>query len=39
MFEPGATREWDVIDEVPWVEWTTMSDPEGNLFCVSCKRT
>jgi Glyoxalase-like domain len=34
----GATREWDVLDEVPWVEWTTMSDPEGNQFCVSCPR-
>ncbi|MCZ4549820.1 VOC family protein [Gordonia rubripertincta] len=39
MLELGATREWDVLDEVPWVEWTTMVDPEGNLFCVSCPRT
>ncbi|ORM33434.1 hypothetical protein BFL43_14015 [Williamsia sp. 1135] len=35
----GAVRKWDVLDEVPWVEWTTMADPEGNLFCVSCPRT
>ena len=31
----GATRQWDVLDEVPWVSWTTMADPEGNLFCIA----
>jgi Glyoxalase-like domain len=31
----GAERRWDVIGEVPWVDWTTMADPEGNLFCVA----
>jgi hypothetical protein len=31
----GATRRWDVLDEVPHVQWTTMADPEGNLFCVA----
>jgi hypothetical protein len=31
----GADRRWDVIGEVPWVDWTTMADPEGNLFCVA----
>jgi hypothetical protein len=31
----GATHRWDVLDEVPWVQWSTLSDPEGNLFCVA----
>jgi hypothetical protein len=31
----GAVRQWDVIGEVSWVDWTTMADPEGNLFCVA----
>jgi hypothetical protein len=31
----GATHEWDVLDEVPWVQWSTLSDPEGNLFCIA----
>lgn len=31
----GATHCWDVLDEVPHVQWTTMSDPEGNLFCIA----
>jgi hypothetical protein len=31
----GATQSWDVLGEVPWVDWTTMADPEGNLFCVA----
>ena len=31
----GATHRWDVLDEVPHVQWTTMTDPEGNLFCVA----
>lgn len=31
----GATRRWDVLDEHPHVQWTTMADPEGNLFCVA----
>jgi len=31
----GATHCWDVLDEVPHVQWTTLSDPEGNLFCVA----
>jgi hypothetical protein len=30
----GATRQWEVEGEVSWVDWTTMTDPEGNLFCV-----
>lgn len=31
----GATHQWDVLDEVPHVQWTTLADPEGNLFCVA----
>ena len=31
----GATHHWDVLDEVPWVQWSTLSDPEGNLFCLA----
>jgi hypothetical protein len=31
----GATHRWDVLDEVPHVRWTTLSDPEGNLFCIA----
>jgi hypothetical protein len=31
----GATKCWDVLDEHPHVQWTTMADPEGNLFCVA----
>jgi hypothetical protein len=31
----GATWQWDVLDEVPHVQWTTLRDPEGNLFCLA----
>ncbi|WP_139194798.1 VOC family protein [Arthrobacter sp. UCD-GKA] len=31
----GAVHQWDVLDEVPHVQWTTLADPEGNLFCVA----
>ncbi|MCU1618958.1 MAG: hypothetical protein JWR41_964 [Modestobacter sp.] len=31
----GATHRWDVLDEVPWVRWSTLADPEGNLFCIA----
>ena len=31
----GATYKWEVLDEVPHVQWTTLADPEGNLFCVA----
>jgi predicted enzyme related to lactoylglutathione lyase len=31
----GAAHRWDVLDEVPWVRWSTLSDPEGNLFCIA----
>lgn len=31
----GATYQWDVLDEFPHVQWTTLADLEGNLFCVA----
>ena len=31
----GATVQWHVLDEHPHVQWTTLSDPEGNLFCIA----
>lgn len=31
----GATHKWDVLDELPHLRWTTLSGPEGNLFCVA----
>ncbi|WP_158644296.1 VOC family protein [Nesterenkonia massiliensis] len=31
----GALHEWDVLDEYPHVQWSTLSDPEGNLFCLA----
>lgn len=31
----GATWKWDVLDEVPHVQWTTLADPEGHLFCIA----
>ena len=31
----GATHQWDVLDEFPWVQWSTLTDPEGNLFCIA----
>ena len=31
----GATHRWDVLEEVPWVRWSTLADPEGNLFCLA----
>lgn len=31
----GATTRWHVLDEHPHVQWTTMADPEGNLFCLA----
>ena len=33
--ELGARVEWHVLDEHPHVQWTTLSDPEGNLFCIA----
>lgn len=31
----GALTRWHVLDEHPHVQWTTMADPEGNLFCLA----
>jgi hypothetical protein len=31
----GAKHQWDVLEEVPHVQWSTLADPEGNLFCVA----
>lgn len=31
----GATRQWDVLTEHAHVQWTTLADPEGNLFCIA----
>jgi len=31
----GGTHRWDVLDEVPWVQWSTLTDPEGNYFCLA----
>ena len=31
----GAVHQWDVLEEFPHVQWTTLTDPEGNLFCVA----
>lgn len=31
----GATHKWDVLKEFAHVQWTTLADPEGNLFCVA----
>lgn len=28
----GASHRWDVLDEVPHAQWTTLADPEGNVF-------
>jgi hypothetical protein len=30
----GATELYEKVGEVPGVDWTTLADPEGNLFCV-----
>ncbi|GGB31602.1 glyoxalase [Flexivirga endophytica] len=35
LVSAGATWRWDVLDEHPHVQWTTLADPEGNLFCVA----
>jgi predicted enzyme related to lactoylglutathione lyase len=31
----GASLQWEVLDDYPWVKWSTLTDPEGNLFCVA----
>lgn len=31
----GATYQWEVLEEYDHVRWTTLADPEGNLFCIA----
>lgn len=31
----GATHQWEVLTEHTHVRWTTLTDPEGNLFCIA----
>lgn len=31
----GATFRWDVLEEYAHVQWRTLADPEGNMFCVA----
>ncbi len=31
----GAVIQWHVLDEYPHVQWTTLADPGGNLFCLA----
>lgn len=31
----GAIHRWDVLEEQPHVQWSTLEDPEGNLFCIA----
>jgi hypothetical protein len=35
LVELGAIFRWDVLEEHPHVQWTTLADPEGNLFCIA----
>ncbi len=35
LLAAGATFRWDVLEEFAHVRWTTLADPEGNLFCVA----
>jgi predicted enzyme related to lactoylglutathione lyase len=31
----GAAVSYDQVGVVPGIDWTTLTDPEGNVFCVS----
>ena len=35
LVELGATVSYDQVDVVPDIDWTTLTDPEGNEFCVA----
>jgi predicted enzyme related to lactoylglutathione lyase len=35
LVELGATVSQDHIGTVPGLDWTTLADPEGNVFCVA----
>lgn len=39
VVELGAVHRWDVLDEVPYLEWSVLTDPEGNLFCIAAPRS
>ena len=39
LVELGATVSYDQVEVVPDMDWTTMTDPEGNEFCVAEPRT
>jgi predicted enzyme related to lactoylglutathione lyase len=30
----GAAVSYDQVDVVPGIDWTTLTDPEGNVFCL-----
>jgi hypothetical protein len=30
----GAEHRYDQVDQVPGLDWSTLADPEGNVFCV-----
>lgn len=35
VIELGAKHQWDVLEEVAHVQWSTHADPEGSLFCMA----
>jgi len=35
LVELGAAVSYDQVDVVPDFDWTTLTDPEGNEFCVA----
>jgi hypothetical protein len=35
IVELGGLHRRDVLDEVPYVQWSTLADPEGNLFGIA----
>jgi hypothetical protein len=38
LVELGAAVSYDQVDVVPDFDWTTLTDPEGNEFCVAERR-
>jgi len=35
LVELGASVSYDQLGTVPGIDWTTLTDPEGNEFCVA----
>ena len=35
VIELGAKHRWDVLEEVAHIQWSTLADPEGNIFCLA----